>query len=569
MTQKRSKVRPSLKSKSADHLKSKVQGHPLLEVLPEMCVPYSVRKIHGGKITYFNFELAKELGLLPKSHNERISKDLESAFLEQFNLRIINEHDRIHHPAFESSDVKPFNCFATRYLQLQHEDKTGRTSGDGRAIWNGYIQNRNKIWDLSSRGTGVTGLAPGLVEAGVPLPTGSEEFGYSCGLSEIEEIYTSALMSERFYKMGISTERILMAIDNGNGLGIAIRAHQNLIRPAHLFRYLKLEDHHGAKTLLDYSIDRDFKNGVINFHSKSKNAYEKYLQVFANNFLNLCVLMHHKEILLWLDWDGDNILMDGGIIDYGSVRRFGAHHNKYKYDDVQRFSPNLDEQLKKAKHIIQTFAQLSHYISTAKKKPIREFKNLKELREFDIEFKNRLQRKFLEDLGLSDIEVRKAVRWHHNLVNELHEEFIKLKRIKCTKEQATSDGLNQWPSLNMNAFLSNLKNQKKNKEFSIEAYLTNFVEYHPSHSDKENLEARLKKFTELLSNFEEQNGIQLAYRGDFNERLTTGAIMDLVAQISSKPHAQIQSALRECIEFGFENQKTWINEVKKLYRDDL
>jgi transcriptional regulator with XRE-family HTH domain len=47
-----------------------------------------------------------------------------------------------------------------------------------------------------------------------------------------------------------------------------------------------------------------------------------------------------------------------GIIDYGSVRQFGIRHDKYRYDDVERFSTNLNEQKNKARLIVQVFAQL-------------------------------------------------------------------------------------------------------------------------------------------------------------------------------------------------------------------
>ena len=40
----------------------------------------------------------------------------------------------------------------------------------------------------------------------------------------------------------------------------------------------------------------------------------------------------------WLDWDGDNILTDGSIIDYGSVRQFGLYHHSYRFADIDRMS---------------------------------------------------------------------------------------------------------------------------------------------------------------------------------------------------------------------------------------
>jgi hypothetical protein len=54
---------------------------------------------------------------------------------------------------------------ATRYLQTQHRNRQGKTSGDGRSIWNGYLKSDNLIFDVSSRGTGATILSPGAQEA--------------------------------------------------------------------------------------------------------------------------------------------------------------------------------------------------------------------------------------------------------------------------------------------------------------------------------------------------------------------------------------------------------------------
>jgi hypothetical protein len=54
---------------------------------------------------------------------------------------------------------------ATRYLQTQHRNKQGKTSGDGRSIWNGYLKSDNLTFDISSRGTGATILSPGAQEA--------------------------------------------------------------------------------------------------------------------------------------------------------------------------------------------------------------------------------------------------------------------------------------------------------------------------------------------------------------------------------------------------------------------
>lgn len=546
-------------------LSDKVLTHELFSKVPEMCIPYSVKSNPKGEVFYLNEGLCKELGMLPKDFNFKNIKQLKKEVLEQFNLQIINDYDRLNHTSVSSKDVKPYFCFATRYLQLQHKNNLGRTSGDGRAIWNGTISSKGKTWDISSRGTGVTSLAPGVVEAGKPLPTGSTEYGYSCGLSELKEIYASILMSERFHKLGFSTERIIAGIDIGSGLGICVRASENLIRPAHLFRYLKLGDHHGAKSLLDHVIERDFKNKKIDFNSKTLNCYDKYLAYFSDNFANLCAKSKHSEVFVWLDWDGDNILIDGGIIDYGSVRHFGAHHNKYRYQDTDRFSTNLDEQIKKAKLTVQIFSQLTSFVKTEKKKSLESFKEHKSVKSFEKEVNKKELSYFLHDLGLSKTKRQEALSWHFKKVQNLHQSFLKLKQKKASKTIPCGDGLNAWPVLNVNHLLAELKDistESDLKKFKTE--FTNFT--HDKNIDPSEVFNFIKEVEELESEIK----FKFKYSGDANVRLTTAAILHIVDLISeSKTPAEAQKKIDSCVEYGHSKNSSWITEIKNLYRDEL
>ncbi|MEK6553600.1 MAG: hypothetical protein AABZ31_00020, partial [Bdellovibrionota bacterium] len=218
-------------------------SHPWQECVPEGYILYPARRLHYGKVVYFNYDLAKEMGLIPKSHGHNLTPALENKLLETFNLRIINEFDEKNSIRYHPSLVKKNKFMATRYLQLQHADKKGRTSGDGRSIWNGVVKNKGIVWDISSRGTGVTSLSPGAVEAGKPLRSGSTTHGYGCGLADIDELLGASIMAESFHKNGVKTERMLLVIDHGDGNGIGVRAGENLIRPAHLFIHLNQENH--------------------------------------------------------------------------------------------------------------------------------------------------------------------------------------------------------------------------------------------------------------------------------------------------------------------------------------
>jgi len=100
------------------------------------------------------------MGLIPKDHEEVITADLEKSILETFGIIIINEFDEMNNKKFPENEIKSGTYMATRYLQLQHKDKKGKNSGDGRSIWNGQVKHAGKIWDVSSCGTGATKLSP-------------------------------------------------------------------------------------------------------------------------------------------------------------------------------------------------------------------------------------------------------------------------------------------------------------------------------------------------------------------------------------------------------------------------
>src|SRR3954464_5086535 len=112
--------------------------HPWRQAARDGFVDYHARTRTCGSVVYFNFELARELELIPANHSHRLTRPLEQIILETFALQIINEYDLA--KGFDvASDptVRPRKYMATRYLQLQHRDKRGLHSGDGRAIWNG------------------------------------------------------------------------------------------------------------------------------------------------------------------------------------------------------------------------------------------------------------------------------------------------------------------------------------------------------------------------------------------------------------------------------------------------
>lgn len=459
MTTKFSSLKKQNKNENYYSRFDQIDGqHPWMKAVPEGYVLYKVRKLNHGKVSYFNFALAKEMGLISDDHPHQMSQELEAKLLETFSLQIINEYDELTKRRFSPNDIKPNKYMATRYLQLQHANKKGATSGDGRGIWNGTIQFNGVTWDISSRGTGVTCLSPGAVQANRPLKTGGTEFGYGCGQAELDELYGAALSSETMHLQGIPTERVLCIIDLGRGYGIGVRAAQNLIRPAHLFLYLKQQRHKELKASLDYFIQRQLNNKKLKLSYSSKiNKYDQFFDYLVSNFADFTAKLDIDYIFAWLDWDGDNVLADAGIIDYGSVRQFGIRHDRYRYDDVERFSTNLNEQRKKAMLIIQVFAQLVDYVKTGNKKSLKTFQNHPTVLKFNQVFAEKRSQRLLYRMGFNQSQRNRILSQHKELFNQFDQKYSYFERAKVSGSLIkVADGVNHPALFNMRSILKDL-----------------------------------------------------------------------------------------------------------------
>ncbi|MDH5377999.1 MAG: hypothetical protein OEX00_06750 [Gammaproteobacteria bacterium] len=360
--------------------------HPLRKYCASSYVDYRARHRHGGEVFYFNFALAREMGLIPQSHDDAMNPGLENALLRTFSLQIINEYDIENRTRIKAEDIYPGTYMATRYLQLQHKDKRGLYSGDGRSIWNGYFRSKQGTWDISSCGTGTTRLGPAAQGGKVLIKTGTNEHGYGNGRASLDDGLMAAVMSEIYAQSGISTERTLAIISFKDGSSINVRAGKNLIRPAHLFSHLKQNNYDDLKSVLDYYLDRQIENREFVSSNSERVRYNKLLEQVSEDFARTAAFFETEYIFCWMDWDGDNILMDCGIIDYGSIRQFGLFHHEYRYDDVEMYSTNITEQKHKAKYIVQTFSQLVDFVLTKKKKPVSHFRHDKILNHFDQRF---------------------------------------------------------------------------------------------------------------------------------------------------------------------------------------
>ncbi|MFP5387147.1 MAG: hypothetical protein ACLGHN_13795 [Bacteriovoracia bacterium] len=420
--------------------------HPFKSQVPEGRVEYKARYKKGGKVAFFNFELAKEMGLIPKSHPHTLNPELEREILETFSLVIINEYDVINNVKIPEDEILPHTYMATRYLQLQHPDKTGRTSGDGRSIWNGTIRSNGTTWDVSSCGTGATKLSPACNINKKFYQTGDPSISYGCGLSEVGEGLETLFFSEVLAKNGFKTERILAIIEFEKGLGINVRANPNLLRPSHFFGHLKQGNLKTLKQVADYYVSRQIDNKCWT-QTTFKNEKEKYYYLarqVAKSFAETSARFEDEYIFCWLDWDGDNILMDGGIIDYGSIRQFGLFHAEYRYDDVQRYSTTILEQRQKAKYIVQCFIQIADFLTTGKKKSLSQFRKHEILSFFDRHFLECKDRNLTQKMGFKKQHQEILMSKHRNIVSKFRKTFSYFERSKSKRGvYKVADGINR------------------------------------------------------------------------------------------------------------------------------
>jgi len=444
--------RPSKETSKANSGFPKFQeidgNHPLKKLVPEAVVEYQVRTRHGGNVAFFNFDLAREIGLIPENHPDELTKELKEEILKTFSIVIINEYDLMNNFNFPKEDIRPNTYMATRYLQLQHPCKKGTTSGDGRSIWNGQLAHKGKSYDISSCGTGATKLSPACNINKKFYQTGDPTVSYGCGYSEKDEGLSSLFFSEVLAKNGLETERVLAIIEFAKGIAINVRVHENLLRPSHMFNHLKQNNLPTLKRMVDYYIDRQIKNKVYkNVPADPKSIYDYFLNRVVETFAQMSADFEDQYIFCWLDWDGDNILMDGGIIDYGSVRQFGLYHHEYRYDDVQRWSTSIKEQKQKARYIVQTFAQIVDYIKNEKKKSIEDFKNHHAIQSFEKRFFDFKNRNILMKIGFNQKVTAYLLENHRKDIEEFRNDFTYFEMAKSVKgPQKVPDGIN-WNAI--------------------------------------------------------------------------------------------------------------------------
>jgi len=416
--------------------------HPWKRRVTGGFVDYSARRRRDGQVAFFNFALAKEMGLVPQSHPDRLNPELSRAILATFGLQILNEWDYLHRTRVPSRDRLPNTYMATRYLQLQHPGRRGMTSGDGRSVWNGTITHAGVTWDVSSCGVGVTRLCPATALEGRFFRTGSRTASYGCGTAALGEGISAALLSETFHRNGIPTERVLAVIALRNGYAINVRAGRNLLRPSHFFAPLKQGDLDRLRAAIDVFAERQIANGDWPKLAPGAPRYRHLADEGARTFARAAATFESEYVFCWLDWDGDNVLANGGIVDYGSVRQFGLYHREYRFDDADRWSTTIPEQRVKARYIAQCFAQIRAYLLEGRKRPLEDFAHDPCLRLFDREFAATKQRLLVRKLGLRPATGAYLLRARRRELERFRRAFAYFERARSARgPHKVPDGL--------------------------------------------------------------------------------------------------------------------------------
>jgi uncharacterized protein YdiU (UPF0061 family) len=421
--------------------------HPLRERVPSAVVSYPARRRHDGEIAYFNFGLAREIRLLPADHPDQMTPALRRTLLETFGLVIVNEWDQAHGNLPSARDRLPHEFMATRYLQLQHPDKRGLNSGDGRSIWNGLIETTRGRFDVSSCGTGVTRLCPATSVHGEFFRTGNQIADYGCGTAHIEEGLGAALMSEAFARTGVRTERVLAIVSLPGGFAINVRIAPNLLRPSHFFGLLRRREDEDLRRCVLYYAEREIEDRRWPFIASERERVRYLPERVAVDFARAAATFESEYIFCWLDWDGDNVLTDGSIIDYGSVRQFGLYHHSYRFADPDRMSTSIPEQKRKARQIVQRFAQMRELLLRGEAPSLASLRDDPVLALFDREFERERRRLFLRQMGFQESESHHLIHSAPAAVDSLLELHNRLERKRSSRgKRKVADGLS-WDAV--------------------------------------------------------------------------------------------------------------------------
>ncbi len=463
-----------------------IDGKHHLKQFSDLYVPYKARIKENGNVIFFNFVLAKEIGLIPENCNE-LSEELKQIILSTFALQVINEYDLENKIAIPEDKIKKGEYFATRYLQMQHRDQLGRTSGDGRSLWFGEYNG----YDFVGRGTGGTKLSVGTQLYNEHLKTGDLEHYYSSGLAYLGESVHTLFTSEILNGLNISTERTLAIILFNNDETILVKAGKNLLRPAHFFAPLRQKNKKLLSQLFSYFMAK----------TGAKNLDECFFKI-KSDLIYYASLYEAYYMFVWMDFDGDNMLLDGGALDLSTFFRMGALYNDYRIDDIVRWSTNIVEQKDKAALILQNFEQALDFLKNDKQKPLSHYKNSSHQKDFYLKYEEKLRERYFEIMGFSTdhfLWLKEAEKENTLLLFKMIRELEVIKDGKGYFHDLK--GVNTQPLLSRDKILINLVFNRSEKDFSLSAL---FVFNNLETNNGEQITKQIKSFMALWTYLQTQ-----------------------------------------------------------------
>ena len=373
--------------------------HPFRDAVPGGHVDYRARRRRGGEVVFFNYGLAREMGLIHAGHPDTMSSALRRALLDAFALVIVNEYDVAHAVRIPPRDLLPHPYMATRYLQLQHPDRRGTDLGGrpqrvernvaprGRQLGHLELRHRRHVPLPGDRGI------QALLQDGQPHRVVRLRDRVGRGRPGGRGDERGSQQERRSDRARARCDRAPRRLRGQRARGAQSAA------PSHLFAPLKQNDLKRLKSAVDYAIARERKNGALPPTRTAAEGYRLFAEAAARAFGRAAAIFEREYVFCWLDWDGDNVLLDGSIVDYGSVRQFGLYHREYRFDDGPRWSTTIPEQKAKARTIVRCFAQIAAALIEGRRAPLAAFAKDPLLRVFDASFAETRDRLLLRRAG--------------------------------------------------------------------------------------------------------------------------------------------------------------------------
>jgi hypothetical protein len=226
---------------------------------------------------------------------------------------------------------------------------------------------------------------------------------------------------------------VLAVLALPSGQAINVRVAANLLRPSHFFGLLRRREDEDLRSLVLYYADREIRDGRWPQISGERQKIRYLTERVAMDFAKATATFESEYIFCWLDWDGDNILTDGSIIDYGSVRQFGLYHHRYRFEDTDRMSTSIPEQKRKARQIVQRFAQLRDLLLEGELPALDGLRDDEVLGLFDEEFEKHQRRLFLRQIGYAEKDAEAILRKKPDCLDSLMALHHRLERRRSSR----------------------------------------------------------------------------------------------------------------------------------------